>query len=169
MSAAKDTSTSARQLPVAPPPAAPVAVAVSSSLPQAQFEEGCALLNKGRASYPRAVELFGAAANAGHAVGTASLARCYWFGLGVEKSEAEGERLARVALDERGLQSLADQGDASAQHALGSMYLSGRGIAKDARKGLVWWRKSAEQGYAVSTDKGYPSANVAMGGALPAE
>jgi TPR repeat protein len=167
MSAAKDPSASTRQPTAAPPTAAPVAV--GSSLPQAQFEEGRALFNNGPASWPRAVELFGAAADAGHAVATTWLARCHWIGLGVEKSEAEGGRLARVALDERGLQSLADQGDASAQHALGSMYLSGRGIAKDARKGLVWWRKSAEQGYAVSTDKGYPSANVAMGGALPAE
>ena len=74
MSAAKDTSASTPQ-PTAPTAAAPVAVAVNTPLPQAQFEEGCALLNKGRASYPRAVELFGAAADAGHAVATAWLAR----------------------------------------------------------------------------------------------
>jgi TPR repeat protein len=64
----------------------------------------------------------------------------------VEESKTEGERLARVALDERGLQSLADQGDASAQEALGGMYFSGLGVAKDAREGVAWWRKSAEQG-----------------------
>jgi TPR repeat protein len=112
MSAAKDTSASVRQQPAAPAAAAPVAVAVNSALPQAQFEEGLALFNNGPASHPRAAELFGAAADAGHAVATAWLARCYWLEEGVAKSEAEGVRLARVALDERGLQSLADQGDA---------------------------------------------------------
>ena len=62
-----------------------------------------------------------AAADAGHAVATALLARSHWCGFGVENSQAEGGRLARVALDERGLQSLADEGDASAQEALGAM------------------------------------------------
>ena len=66
----------------------------------------------------------------------------------MEKSEAKGGRLARVALDERGLQSLADEGDASAQHALGAMYSCGRGVAKDGHEAVAWWRKSAEQGYA---------------------
>ena len=84
MSTAEDTSTSMRQ-----PAAAPVPVAVSSSLPQAQFEEGRALFGKGPASLPRAAELFTAAADAGHAVATALLGRCYWNGLGVEKSDAE--------------------------------------------------------------------------------
>ena len=114
MSAAKDTSASTQIPPAAPPAAAPVAVAVNSSLPQAQFEEGRALFH--RASQARTAELFTAASDAGHAVATAWLARCYWIGRGVEKSEAEGGRLARVALHERGLQSLADQGDASAMH-----------------------------------------------------
>jgi TPR repeat protein len=146
MSAAKDLRTSVRQ-PLAAPPAA-AHVAVNSSLPQAQFEEGCAVFNKGRASHPRAVELFRAASDAGHAVATAWLARCYWRGLGVQNSQAAAGRLARVALDERGLQSLADQGDASAQEALGGMYSFGIGVAKDEREGVAWWRKSAEQGYA---------------------
>jgi hypothetical protein len=30
----------------------------------------------------------------------------YWFVVGVERNEAEAARLARVALDERGLQSI---------------------------------------------------------------
>jgi hypothetical protein len=65
----------------------------------------------------------------------------------VEKSEAEGGRLARVALDERGLQSLADQGDASAQHILGAIS-NGISVAEDDHETVAWWRKSAEQGYA---------------------
>jgi TPR repeat protein len=68
----------------------------------------------------------------------------------VEKSQAEGGRLARVALDERGLQSLADQGDTSAQQIMGDMCGNGIGVAEDDRKAVAWWRKSAEQGYAVA-------------------
>jgi TPR repeat protein len=66
----------------------------------------------------------------------------------VEGSETEGGRLARVALDEWGLQSLADQGDASAQESLGEIYFRGMGVAKDAYEAVAWFRKSAEQGYA---------------------
>ena len=150
MSAAKDTSTSARQLPAVPPAAAPTPVAVSSSVPQAKFEQGLALNNKGPASYARAAELFGTAADTGHAVATAWLARCCWSGYGVDRSEAECGRLARVALDERGLQSLADQGDASAQHILGVIYLIGVGVAEDEPGGVAWLRKSAEQKYAAA-------------------
>ena len=116
------------------------------SLPQAQFEEARALAGKGPALLPRAAELFRAAADAGHTVATAWLARCYWCGHGVEESEAECGRLVRIALDEQGLRSLANQGDASAQHALGSMYSNGRGVAMDAREAVAWFRKSAEQG-----------------------
>jgi TPR repeat protein len=137
-----------RHPPAAPPVAAPVAAAVNSSLPQVQFEAGLALYNKGRASYARAAELFGTAADAGHAVATAWLASFYWFGFGVEQSAAEGGRLARVALDERRLQSLADQGDASAQYVLGYMYVIDLGVAKDEHEAVAWWRKSAEQKYA---------------------
>ena len=106
------------------------------------------MYRKGPASQARAAELFGTATDAGHAVATAWFASFYWFGFGVEQSEAEGGRLAGIALDERGLQSLADQGDTWAQHALGSMYFNGMGVAEDACEAVVWWRKSAEQKYA---------------------
>ena len=101
----------------------------------------------GAASRPCAVELFHTAADAGNAVATAWLAWCYFHGLGVGKDEADGQRLARVALDERGLQALADQGDASAQHALGAMHYAGLGFAQDFREGVVWIRKAAQQGH----------------------
>jgi TPR repeat protein len=146
MRTAKDLITATRQ--PQKPDALPVEAAVSSSLPQAQFEEGRGLLNKGRASHPCGVEFFRAAADAGHAVATGWLACCHWAGQGVEQSEAEGGRLARVALGERGLQSLADQGDASAQHALGSMHYIGIGVTRDACEAVAWWRMSAEQKYA---------------------
>ena len=112
---------------------------------EAQFEEGRTLLCKGPASHPRAVGLLRAAAHAGHAVATAWLANTIWHGQGVQKDEAEAQRLARVALDERGLQALADQGDAAAQYSLGAMHGDGLGFAQDRCEAVAWNRKAAAQ------------------------
>lgn len=48
--------------------------------------------------------------------------------------------------------SLADQGDATAQGALGRMYDEGRGVPQDYVQALVWYRRSAEQGFAPAQD-----------------
>jgi TPR repeat protein len=39
----------------------------------------------------------------------------------------------------------ADQGDARAQLALGTMYARGDGVPKDAKEAVVWVRKAADQ------------------------
>src|SRR5438105_10769787 len=44
----------------------------------------------------------------------------------------------------------AEQGDAAAQNDLGSMYLNGFGVTKDATEAARWYRKSGEQGVAVA-------------------
>ena len=44
--------------------------------------------------------------------------------------------------------SLAEQGDAKAQSALGFMYTNGEGVQKDYAASAKWYRKAAEQGYA---------------------
>jgi hypothetical protein len=44
--------------------------------------------------------------------------------------------------------SLAEQGDAKAQSALGFMYADGEGVQKDYAASAKWYRKAAEQGYA---------------------
>ncbi len=41
---------------------------------------------------------------------------------------------------------LAEQGDADAQHNLGVMYNTGRGVPQDYAKAVKWFRKAAEQG-----------------------
>ena len=110
----------------------------------AQFAEGRDLLATGPASYPRAAELFQAAADAGHTIASVWLALCYKHGLVEAKSEGECGRLAGIAQDE--LRALADQGDAAAQHALGEMFNIGLGVPKDQCEAVVWFRKSAEQG-----------------------
>ena len=45
-------------------------------------------------------------------------------------------------------QSLADQGNASAQYNLGVMYGNGRGVLKDDKQTVKWYQKAADQGYA---------------------
>ncbi len=47
--------------------------------------------------------------------------------------------------------SLAEQGNAQAQHQLGYMYLRGRGVARDDIQAHMWWSLAASQGYKAST------------------
>ncbi len=44
----------------------------------------------------------------------------------------------------------ADQGYAGAQHKLGVMYATGRGVAQDYLEAVEWYRLAANQGYALS-------------------
>ena len=45
----------------------------------------------------------------------------------------------------------AEQGDAGAQFALGTMYQYGQGVAQDYGEALRWWRSAAEQGLLDAT------------------
>jgi TPR repeat protein len=117
------------------------------STAQTQYEEGVRLRYRGPAFLPRSAELFRSAADAGHAVATAWLARCYFHAEGVEKNDVEAQRLATVALNERKLREVADQGDPSAQCALGCLYYDGHGVAKDFSMSVAWIRKAAEQNH----------------------
>ena len=46
--------------------------------------------------------------------------------------------------------ALAEKGDAKAQYNLGLMYEKGRGVEKDLKEAVKWWRKAAEQGHAYA-------------------
>ena len=43
-------------------------------------------------------------------------------------------------------QPLAQQGDASAQNALGAMYYNGQGVPQDYKEAVKWYRLAADQG-----------------------
>jgi TPR repeat protein len=47
---------------------------------------------------------------------------------------------------------LAEQGNPMAQYLLGTMYAWGRGVPKDYKQTLVWYRKSAELGLPMAQD-----------------
>ena len=44
--------------------------------------------------------------------------------------------------------TVAEKGDAEAQHSLGQMYYQGIGVLQDYKQAFYWSKKSAEQGYA---------------------
>jgi hypothetical protein len=67
----------------------------------------------------------------------------YSLGRGVPKSDTEALRWLRKA---------AEQGDAKAQSAIGSIYYYGQGVPQDYAESLRWFRKSADQGYAKAQD-----------------
>lgn len=46
------------------------------------------------------------------------------------------------------MQTLADAGDAAAQHSLGVLYEKGEGVPADAATAAAWYHKAAAQGYA---------------------
>jgi TPR repeat protein len=55
-----------------------------------------------------------------------------------------------VALAAKWSRMAALQGHAESQHALGTMFATGAGVALDYREALKWWRMAAEQGDARS-------------------
>ena len=59
------------------------------------------------------------------------------------------------------VRTLAEQGDANAQYALGTMYRDGQGVAQDYAEALRWWRKAAERGV---VDAQYALGNIYSGG-----
>ena len=63
--------------------------------------------------------------------------------------------------DSSAVRTLAKQGDASAQFALGTMYRDGQGVEQDFAEALRWWRKAAEQGV---VDAQYALGNIYSGG-----
>ena len=50
-------------------------------------------------------------------------------------------------------QPLAEQGDASAQINLGTLYVNGQGVSKDYQQALYWFRLAAKQGNAMALTK----------------
>jgi TPR repeat protein len=62
------------------------------------------------------------------------------------------DRRGDYATEFRLLRSLAEQGNAEAQEALGSMYTGGRGVPQDYVEAVKWFRSAAEQGFVDAQD-----------------
>ena len=74
--------------------------------------------------------------------------------------------------DFKSLKALAEKGDAKAQYSLGDKYVTGRGVEKDDKEAVKWYRKAAEQNHAAALNNSTPSENLAaaltfLGLALP--
>ena len=64
------------------------------------------------------------------------------------KAEAEAAwQRGDYDMAERLYRSLAERGDASAQHFLGKMYLNGEGVRQDPVEAAKWFRLAANQGH----------------------
>jgi TPR repeat protein len=63
----------------------------------------------------------------------------------IHHKNANEQRLVETA---QALRFLANNGNAKAEHDLGSMYSHGQGVAQDDANAVRWYRKSAEQGNA---------------------
>ncbi len=59
------------------------------------------------------------------------------------------------------VRTLAEQGDAGAQFALGTMYRDGQGVEQNYAEALRWWGEAAEQGV---VDAQYALGNFYSGG-----
>ena len=69
--------------------------------------------------------------------------------LGAQSVE-EGAALFHIGLHAQALQilePLAEQGDAVAQHYLGTMYRTGQGVVQDYTEAVRWYQSAAEEGY----------------------
>ena len=66
-----------------------------------------------------------------------TLALCLLMSVAVGQSEVFETTIAK-----------AKAGDAESQFILGNMYDRGRGVPKDEKEAVKWYRKAAEQGYA---------------------
>jgi TPR repeat protein len=68
-------------------------------------------------------------------------------GAGVTEGVAAYEQ-ANYQIAHKELRPAAENGDAVAQYYLASMYRFGKGVSRDSKLAVVWYRKAAEQGYA---------------------
>ncbi len=59
------------------------------------------------------------------------------------------------------IQTLAEQGNAPAQFALGTLYRDGQGVDQDLTQTLKWWERAAELGHG---DAQYALGNIYSGG-----
>ena len=82
------------------------------------------------------MDWFRKATEQGHAAAQYHLGKCYYYGWGVEKDEAEAVDWYRKA---------AEQDNDYAQFALGKCYEEGFGVEQDKVEAVKWYRKAAEQ------------------------
>lgn len=68
---------------------------------------------------------------------------------GVDAAEAAYEK-GRYKATLRLARPLADQGDARAQALMGLLYVNGRGVLRDDREAMKWFRSAADQGDATA-------------------
>jgi TPR repeat protein len=92
---------------------------------------------------PEAFRLYQGAATQGNPLAKGRMARFYFSGNGVQRDEGQAARLSREAFP--GVLRAAERNDAVAQMIVGTMYVDGLGVPRDATEGLRWLHKAADQ------------------------
>ena len=115
-------------------------VALTGTAIAGPFEVGQAAFQRG--DYATALRLWLPLARRGIVAAQHNVAVIYDSGgRGVPRDEVEAVRWYHHA---------AEQGSASAQNNLGTMYFAGRGTPQDLAEAARWWRSAAEQGHAAA-------------------
>jgi len=122
---------------------AQAAITACRSAVQAHPNDSKMLFQLGRAylaakDQTKALSTFDQAVDKGSVTARVVLARIYYFGL--YDVAANYDKSFQL------LQNAQAETDADAQYMLGRMYLLGRGVPKDEKTALNWFKKSAEQG-----------------------
>src|SRR5215470_9401223 len=73
-----------------------------------------------------------------------------WGVLNWDRSSSPSTIDAANSWDYKIVRPLADQGDARAENQLGNMYFIGSDVPQDCAEAVNWYRKAAEQGYALA-------------------
>ena len=103
------------------------------------YEDGKSAYVEG--DYEKALTLFKAAAEGGHAEAQLLLGFLHYNGEGVAQNYGTAFRWFRKA---------ADQGDVRSQAQLGVMYENGQGVPQDFGAAASWYSKAADLGYGLA-------------------
>lgn len=90
------------------------------------------------AEYGEALRLIRPLAEGGNRTAQYLLGQMYFFGLGVERNDAQAAQWYAAP---------ADGGNAEAQYRLGYLYATGQGVAYDPRTAERWWLEAAKQNH----------------------
>jgi TPR repeat protein len=98
-----------------------------------------------RKNVQEAIHWFELSAKKGNSYAKYQLAELYWEGSKIPKDEAKARYLFADALKDF-LQKGKDNPDAQLEYRIGSMFLAGKGTAKNAFQALHWFELSADKG-----------------------
>ena len=107
-------------------------------------------------NYKEAFRWIKKAADQGHALAQYNLGSMYELGQGITRDHREAQRLFKMAAEKgnstsqnnpilHDIKKAAEQGNAKAQMALGSLYENGQGVTRDFKEAVMWYKMAVKQ------------------------